>query len=424
MTDITGATATLSSAAGVGTFTVGAATMALDGVTATVFWSANPAAFTPASALTLAGVTAMVTLDASIPAYVVGDYLIGDSWASPNILSYSGVSNTQTFQPNLAAATAETWEAYTKTLWWLLTTTSPMAITASTTAGTITWFDESLNEITLASPFILPAGASFYLQLGSSDPSPQPTLTIVAEAVTIPASLTVGDINRTPGALSVSGGNFPPNATITFTIPGTALSTTFASNSDGTVTPRTVYVDISMTAGQYVANATSGAYVGTDTFTVVNSSLPAASTPSDAAPTIPVGSGVVKWLLRDPYLGGSQLADYTFPINPKEMSSPHAPVNLLVDRTVAEAGQVHVWEGGLAAHEWTFTGYLETQAFHDALKNYKAIGRRFHLRDHRNRIWTVTFTDVKYVPVRNNDKPWAHTYTVSALIYGGPVAAT
>ena len=99
------------------------------------------------------------------------------------------------------------------------------------------------------------------------------------------------------------------------------------------------------------------------------------------------------------------------------MASPHAPRTYLVDRTVAPDGQPQVWEGGLRAHEWSFSGYADTQPHIDALVAFTRLGRRFHLRDHRNRVLTVTFTALDMRPVRNIGRPLAQRYAVQALVY-------
>lgn len=266
-------------------------------------------------------------------------------------------------------------------------------------------------------PAYKPVTVTFY---GSFTPG-STTYVVTATPITYDGVITAADMVRTPGVLRVSGSNFPANSTVNLAIVGSSFTTSVSTDATGIIAPRDVYVS-GLNAGTYTLTAVSGPFHAQDTFVVQNDPLPVSSGPSDSTPTIPVGSGVVKWMLRDPYVGG--LADLTFPINPTEMSSPFGGGDYTISRTVAETGQLHAWETSLRAHEWSFTGYLETQAFHDALEAYKNAGRRFHLRDHRNRIWTVTFTDFSTVPIRNVGKPWAMRYTVTAWIYGTWVDAT
>jgi hypothetical protein len=123
-------------------------------------------------------------------------------------------------------------------------------------------------------------------------------------------------------------------------------------------------------------------------------------------------------VLQDPNPTG--LDQFLFPINPDRMSSPYAPKMVDPAFTTARNGQAHIWEGGVRAHAWQFSGYLETAAFYSALLDYADLNARFYLIDHHNRAWTVTFTQVDFQPKRVIGKPWAHIYTVEALIFAGP----
>jgi hypothetical protein len=73
------------------------------------------------------------------------------------------------------------------------------------------------------------------------------------------------------------------------------------------------------------------------------------------------------------------------------------------------------------AVDWEFAGYLDTEADLEALNAWLALNKRFYLIDHRQRNWVVTFVSFDPQPKRVFATPYAHTYTVKALIYEGPV---
>ena len=64
-----------------------------------------------------------------------------------------------------------------------------------------------------------------------------------------------------------------------------------------------------------------------------------------------------------------------------------------------------------------FTGFCETQAEYEQLVFWSELRPRFWLIDHRNRAWLVTFEHFDATHRIVPSMPWAHDYTVKALVF-------
>lgn len=421
--------------------TVGSAAIVLYGATAALIASAPVGNAVAAPNTVVSGATAQATFQAGV-GFAVPDWTIipGDFIAAPIQIVYSGITipNVQAFHPNLYTSTLEPGEpspgTLAATVWYSIWSDQPLNI-AVTFTGAVDAMD--LFEGYPVSPtpytgnFDVQANTLYYLRAGTDTPNGVAEFILTATPVPIAATIGMSTVDRTPTTVQVFGGGFPANSPVVVSLSGGEIATIY-SDAAGVIVPTDIQIVGDLNAGTYSVTAQSGSVMAEGTFTVLNNPLPAAVTPpSDSATTIPAGS---RWMLRDPYTTG-HIADFVFVTNPSEMASPHAPKNITVDKTTT--GVPHFWEGGLRAYEWSFSGILETEAEFNALSDYRRIGRRFHLRDHRNRVWTVTFTNLDVQPLRHypalmggmhvsevlRSAPWAHKYTVSALIYAGPVDA-
>jgi hypothetical protein len=124
-----------------------------------------------------------------------------------------------------------------------------------------------------------------------------------------------------------------------------------------------------------------------------------------------------RWKFSDPDDAGTF---YRFPWNPNRMSSPYRPKQF--DPAVNRFGPARVLQKGRnAPYEWSFSGRIREQAFHDALLSWSQWTRPFWITDHLGRVWTV-------MPVRfdiTELKPSAHVpdrydYTFTTFVLGGP----
>lgn len=221
------------------------------------------------------------------------------------------------------------------------------------------------------------------------------------------------DIDLTPGSVTVTGTNFDANSEAIVTIFG-VTSVTTRSNGSGEVGPMAVYLP-AIASGPYVAQIETPNAIGSDTFNVLNDPLSTNPDPIDLPIELPPSG--VDWMLKDPYVGGR--ADYVFPINPREMTTPYVPKAAIANPTLA--GDSLIFQGAQPAARWSFRGYLETKEFHDELAAWAKLGRRFLIRDHRDRWWITTFVTFEPSPKRNlrdGGVLWSTDYQVQALIWG------
>lgn len=235
-------------------------------------------------------------------------------------------------------------------------------------------------------------------------------------------TLTMADteIETTPASLRVSVLNGTPDGAVEFHIDGFPVWTD-VFDSAGVIADVEIPVD----------DASAGTHTLTVTDTVAADTIDGAFTvladpddePDDGVdepdPTLP--PTVTRWIVQDPDLG-----DYTFPINPKEMSTPFPARTLTVESTTAPDGQPLTWEGAPKPHPWEFRGHIETQDFYDQLVFYAESNRRYWLIDHRRRAWQVTFEAFEPT-LRTRTFPtevWkGTTYVMRTLIYRGPVTS-
>lgn len=226
-----------------------------------------------------------------------------------------------------------------------------------------------------------------------------------------------GDLHQTPDILRVNVGNGQPNAVVDFYLDGD-LGEVVGScqlNELGVLRGVPVFIP-AILSGTHTLTAISGAQEFTISFIVEVDPAQLPTTPGGSTITDPA-VGTTRWVMKDPAPGG---LTYIFEINPATMSSVNAPKNITFAPTTAQDGQPLSWEGAPKPVEWTFGGYLESEEQYEALKYFGTLQRRFWVVDHHRRKWIVALDTVEMVPRRNNEKPWAHDYSVRAIIFGGP----
>lgn len=146
--------------------------------------------------------------------------------------------------------------------------------------------------------------------------------------------------------------------------------------------------------------------------------------PPPLGPTTPPSTDdVVRWVFEEVLPVGSTGTGeiYTFPNNPSQMSTPHAPRVIATDHTTAPDGQPILWEGVGAPVEWVVEGFCFTQAHAEALEHWQSQNRRFWAVDHLQRAWAVTFETLDWTPVRDTGSRWSARYRIKLFIYDGPV---
>lgn len=251
------------------------------------------------------------------------------------------------------------------------------------------------------------------LTLGEPPEPPPPGLEMTLASTTLTMS---------PGPLTVSVSNGTPGADVTFTITG--------QDDVG----ESVFDDIGALSTQILVSVpTAGTYtlVATDAVTSLTASADVTVTTILTAQTIgaPVTTpppavqpttGVRKWVFQDP----ANNETYHFDINPNRMTSPFAPKRVTFAATTAVDGRSVVFEGQPNPVEWQFEGSLIAKAQYDELLRWKNKRNRIWITDHRGRAWLCYLTNFAPQDRRSANHPWSHDYTMTALIFEGPVTPT
>lgn len=124
-----------------------------------------------------------------------------------------------------------------------------------------------------------------------------------------------------------------------------------------------------------------------------------------------------QWRFVDPYDTNPATRQWTFPINPREMTSPFPRKNVTALTTTAVNGQALLYEGNTPPHEWTFGGSVLTMAQYEDMRRWVYQRRnRIHVYDHFGRRITCVLTGFNPTPRRSVGKYWRHDYEVSALV--------
>lgn len=107
--------------------------------------------------------------------------------------------------------------------------------------------------------------------------------------------------------------------------------------------------------------------------------------------------------------------DWTVPINPNAMSSLF-PQRAITARTTT-AGATLLFEGARQPAPWTFSGVILNAAHYEGLRHWVYdIKQRVIITDHYGRDIQCVLTAFTPTPVRGVNRPWRHTYEVSATV--------
>lgn len=124
---------------------------------------------------------------------------------------------------------------------------------------------------------------------------------------------------------------------------------------------------------------------------------------------------VQKWLFQD--YRTSPMTKYTFPINPREQSSPHAARN--ISDKLTTAGRAISVEGARMPVEWEFGGFIKDKAMYLELKKWSEKKYHIWVSNDIGQRYEVYITSFEAVPHRPNQVTDKHvgTYTIKCFVF-------
>lgn len=389
------------------------------------------------------GETAQLTITAHPGVPVIGDKKAGDYWVNPTMMTGTG---TKTW--DVTDYTEDTDEppnygiALYKSRWFRYDgADTELTFELTSDAGTwleiydaqdpfdsATWVYLSGGEQPVTSALgLVPAGMTVVARVAVDDSgaSYDATLDWTANIPTDEdpdAEGTAGNLQvdleetvllETPDNVQFSLFNANDNAVITVSLSGVGELLQFQADDSGVLLGASLPIP-ELNAGTYSLTFSGGGEASIVTLQVLEDPVPLPTVPgADDGPTLP--GGVHRWILQDP---AGVLDQFEFTSNPKTMADPYGARFLTADQTTAPNGQSLIWEALPHAIEWEFAGYLDSEADLTALQDYSNLRRRFFLIDHQDRVWITIFTGFDPQPKRVAATPYAHDYTVKALLYG------
>lgn len=124
---------------------------------------------------------------------------------------------------------------------------------------------------------------------------------------------------------------------------------------------------------------------------------------------------VTRWKFYDPVADES----FTFAINPISMSTPYPPQQTVSQGQSPITGMIGATRAPRPANEWSFSGFIRTEAFQTSMEYWFAKNNKVHLTDHIGRTWIVVpelFGPYPRPNRRSNDHRWQ--YDAKVYNYG------
>jgi hypothetical protein len=254
-----------------------------------------------------------------------------------------------------------------------------------------------------------------------------PALALGAPPAPTPAGLILTVVDTTldisPGSLTVFVANGTPDEECAFTVVDGAISTPAISTTfddAGAVAGLSVPIDV-VAEGTYslvVTDMTTALTASADFSVAAVATTQTIGVPvTTPPPSVQPGTGVRKWVFQDPVTGET----YHFPINPNKMNSPFPPKKITFLATTSINGAKLAFEGQSAPVDWQFSGTLFTKAQYDAFVAWTGKRNRIWITDHYGRAWLCYLTHFDPQARRDVVHPWCHEWSMSALIFEGPV---
>ena len=242
-----------------------------------------------------------------------------------------------------------------------------------------------------------------------------------------PMTLTVLDVEVKiqPGTVRalVSGG--PPGGTAYFFLGGSSTHFATAALDDGGGASTTLIItDVLIGPNLIRVSATNVAPTATadnsEAITVTGSPPPPVVVVTPQVPPMPEATPVNHWVFQGAdFSNNNAVAVYTLPVNPAMLEMSYGEFVVDHEATTVSNGRLVAWEGAPAPNVWRWAGHVLDKSQHDSLLAIGTTGQRLWLTDHHRRRYLVKIATCSMQRKRDIERPWLHTYEMTAWILSG-----
>jgi hypothetical protein len=244
-------------------------------------------------------------------------------------------------------------------------------------------------------------------------------------AVAMTLQLLDFEVTVQPGTVRVLVSGGPSAGTAYFFLGGSSTHFATAGLDEGGGASLTLSLP-SMPTGPNVVRvgATSVAPTLTDdnsdAFTVSGAPPPPDEVFTPQVPPMPPEAPVNHWVFQGAdFSNNNAVAVYTLPVNPSAVQMSFGEFVIDHEATTVSNGRLVAWEGAPAPNIWRWNGFVLDKQQHDALMAIGTTGQRLWLTDHLRRRYLVKIATCSLQRKRDIERPWLHTYEMTAWILSG-----
>lgn len=233
------------------------------------------------------------------------------------------------------------------------------------------------------------------------------------------------DTVNSPGVLTATVGNGAPNGTASFFYDASTTAF-FTADLDDTGAARSLYLPVTgQLAGAHTVRVSADALPpppggqANVAYTVAVSKDTGTITPTTGSePPIPVFPN--RWVFQAYDFSDPESVDtYVLTVNPTSMKRVFGSQNITDEPTVLSEGKIISWEGAPKPPRWDFSGHILTEADYREFLKWGTTGQRFYVTDHFGVRYLVKVQSFDVTRVRDNARPYHHTYQMSVSVLSG-----
>lgn len=123
---------------------------------------------------------------------------------------------------------------------------------------------------------------------------------------------------------------------------------------------------------------------------------------------------MAKWKITDSSTGTP--VDWVFPVNPNEFKPPGRKATVKAESAIAPTGNVILFQGRDEVTKLSFSGLVNSETFHDELKEQLDKWHTLTLTDDQGSTWDIIIMTYSMKRVRRALNQWRYDYEVTATV--------